>query len=476
MRYPFAPAPDSLGLFLRQALAGVLLQGERGEQVLAHDPVLELGRLAQHVDQRLAVLDHERGLRRRQAAPGGDDPGEPAGQGLLSGLFFGALGHQERGMGYSAFRPQRKCRSLPSVFDIMFACPATVCNRSAGRRRSCCGTARTPGTCGISRSSRLPGGVPGAARVPGTCRQLTQARAGNPWLAAGSQTVQQQALRDFDQAMRNFFNGTHRRPTWRKAGRDGIPRRRPARAAMGRPPPEPALGGTPSRRAGWVRFRWSRAVPDGVKSFRVTRDHGGRWHVAFAASPVPSKVPAPARSSASTGGERSAALSTGETLHCPGLLPREAGRLRRLERRLAKAKRGSNRRGKVKLQVARLKARETDRRKDWCEKASTAIARRFDVIRVEDLKITNMIRSAKGTVDTPGRNVAQKAGLNREISRSGWGLLVRRLEDKAPDGSRRSTPRIRASGARRAATSHRRVARAKPSSAARPAITPPTLT
>jgi putative transposase len=117
--------------------------------------------------------------------------------------------------------------------------------------------------------------------------------------------------------------------------------------------------------------------------------------------------------------------------HCPGLLPREADRLRRLERKLAKAKRGSNRRGKVKLQVARLKARETDRRKDWREKASTAIARRFDVIRVEDLKITNMIRSAKGTVDTPGRNVAQKAGLNREISRSGWGLLVRRLEDKA---------------------------------------------
>ena len=49
--------------------------------------------------------------------------------------------------------------------------------------------------------------------------QLTEARAEYDWLAAGSQTVQQQALRDFAQAMRNFFTGTHRRPTFRKAGR-----------------------------------------------------------------------------------------------------------------------------------------------------------------------------------------------------------------------------------------------------------------
>jgi transposase len=58
---------------------------------------------------------------------------------------------------------------------------------------------------------------------------------------------------------------------------------------------------------------------------------------------------------------------------------------------------------------------------------STDIARRFDVIRVEDLTISNMTHSAKGTIEQPGRNVAAKSGLNREISKSGWGLLVRRL-------------------------------------------------
>jgi transposase len=62
-----------------------------------------------------------------------------------------------------------------------------------------------------------------------------------------------------------------------------------------------------------------------------------------------------------------------------------------------------------------LKAREVDRRKDWVEQTSTELARRFDVIRVEDLKIPNMVRSARGTVETPGKNVRAKAGLNRSI-------------------------------------------------------------
>jgi putative transposase len=63
---------------------------------------------------------------------------------------------------------------------------------------------------------------------------------------------------------------------------------------------------------------------------------------------------------------------------------------------------------------------------------STDLARRFDVIRVEDLRIKNMTRSAKGTVDRPGRNAARKTGLNKGIRQSGWGILVRRLEEKAP--------------------------------------------
>ena len=281
---------------------------------------------------------------------------------------------------------------------------------------------------------------PGRKSAPGyveQCRQLTHVRAEHPWLAAGSQTVQQQALRDFAQAMTAFFDPVNpaRRPTWRKAGRhEGfrIVGQRGRQWDVRRVSRQVGQVWVP--KAGWVRFRWSRALPPGVKSYRVTMDRAGRWHVAFAA--VPDPIPAPGTGE-SVGIDRgvvvSAALSTGELLHCPGLTGRERIRLRRLQRRLARAKRCSNRRGRVKHAIARLRARETDRRKDWAEKVSTDIARRFDLIRVEDLQIKNMTRSAGGTRDDPGRNVRAKAGLNRGILASGWGLLVRRLADKAAD-------------------------------------------
>jgi transposase len=171
----------------------------------------------------------------------------------------------------------------------------------------------------------------------------------------------------------------------------------------------------------------------GVRSLRVTRDRADRWHIAFAVVPEPVAGPGIGEVVGIDRGVKvSAALSTGEKLTVPGLTPREAARLLRLQRRRARARRGSAQRGRVKTAVARLKARETDRRKDWCEQASTGLARRFDVIRVEDLNIRNMTRSAKGTAGSPGKNVRAKARLNDGIHTAGWGLLVRRLEDKAP--------------------------------------------
>jgi putative transposase len=72
--------------------------------------------------------------------------------------------------------------------------------------------------CVEQQSHRRPGRNP-APGFAERCRQLTDARAGNRWLAEGSVMVQQQAIRDFGQAMRNFFAGTHGRPGWRKSGR-----------------------------------------------------------------------------------------------------------------------------------------------------------------------------------------------------------------------------------------------------------------
>ena len=280
---------------------------------------------------------------------------------------------------------------------------------------------------------------PGRTSAPGfleQCRQLTAARAEHDWLAAGSQTVQQQALRDFARAMAAFFNPRNPagRPSWRKAGRDEgfrVVGRRGRSWDVRRLSRKSGEVWIP--KAGWVRFRWSRSMPAGVKSYRVTLDRAGRWHVAFVA--IPDAIPAPGNGEI-IGIDRSvavsAALSTGQMLHIPALSPREQRRLLRLERKLSRTRRGSGRRTQVRLAAARLRARETDRHKDWAEKTSTDIARHFDVIRVEDLQIENMTRSARGTREYMGRNVGQKAGLNRGILRSGWGILVRRLEQKAP--------------------------------------------
>ena len=286
---------------------------------------------------------------------------------------------------------------------------------------------------------------PGRAAAPGyleQCRQLTQARAEHAWLEAGSQMVQQQALRDFGAAMAAFFDPGNPagRPTWRKAARnEGF------RIVAVRPGHVRRLSRKTGEvwvpKAGWVRFRWSRPVPPAARSYRITMDRAGRWHVAFAVIPDPVSAPGNGEIvGIDRGVAVSAALSTGELLCVPGVTAPERARMRRLERKLARGRRGSNRRGRVRLAIARMRARETDRRKDWAEKASTDLARRFDLIRVEDLKIMNMTRSARGTLQEPGRNVGQKAGLTRGILRSGWGLLVRRLEQKAPGRVEKISP------------------------------------
>ena len=157
--------------------------------------------------------------------------------------------------------------------------------------------------------------------------------------------VQQQALRDFAGAMASFLAGTHRRPAWRKAGRDERFRIVAVRAGqvrrLGR-----KTGAVWIPKAGWVRFRWSRAVPDGVKSYRVTLDRAGRWHLAFAAIPAP--IPAPGTGAVAgldRGVAASAAPSSGELLTAPRLSAGREPRLLRLQRRLARARRGSTRHG-----------------------------------------------------------------------------------------------------------------------------------
>src|SRR5215472_9679684 len=175
------------------------------------------------------------------------------------------------------------------------------------------------------------------------CRQLTAARAEYSWLRAGSQMVQQQALRDFTQAMSYFFAGTHGRPTWRKAGRDEGFRIVAVRSDQVRRLNR-KTGVVWVPKVGWVRFRWSRDVP-AAKSYRVTWDRAGRWHIAFAALPAPISEPGTGEVVGMDRGVAvSAALSTGELFHAPRPSPGRQRRLVLLQRRLARSQPGSGRR------------------------------------------------------------------------------------------------------------------------------------
>ncbi|MFF3415981.1 RNA-guided endonuclease InsQ/TnpB family protein [Streptomyces sp. NPDC002698] len=287
------------------------------------------------------------------------------------------------------------------------------------------------------------------------CRQLTEARRDNAWLAAGNADVQQQALKDFAAAKNARFRSGFGEPTWRRKfvhegfrviGTDRVPEfeadgspklnAKTGRQVMGRSVVVHRLNRRWARvkvpGCGWVRFRLTRPVLPAAKTFRVTC-RNGRWHIAFAVVPAPIDGPGTGEVIGIDRGVRiTAALSDGRKLNCPQLTVKERAQVRKHQRRAARAPKASEQKTAEYAKAARLRAREADRRKDWCEKTSTMLARTYDVVRFEKLNIKNMTRSARGTTEQPGRQVAQKAGLNRVVLAQGWGLLRQRTEHKAP--------------------------------------------
>ena len=264
-------------------------------------------------------------------------------------------------------------------------------------------------------------------------RELALARQSTPWLAAGSSSVQQQALRDLDQAFQNWWGnpGHFGRPTWRKAEQHegfrvvGLQARRSNRK----------WGEVHIPKIGWVRFRLTRSWTDvaSCKSARVTLNRSGQWHVSFSApQPTFNRVATHQTVGLDLGIVTSIATSDGALLAMATLLSAgEAQRKRRLERKRARQVIGSKRRVRTKHHIATICERESARRKDWIEQTTTQLVRDYDFIALEDLKITNMVRSAKGTAEKPGKNVRAKSGLNRSIQSQSWGLVRSRLEQKA---------------------------------------------
>ena len=279
---------------------------------------------------------------------------------------------------------------------------------------------------------------PGRPSSPGHAernRQLAEARQELEWLADGSSSVQQQALRDFQQACKNWWAGTHRRPRWRKRGRDeGFCVRDINVRKLNRRCAEITVP-----KAGRVRFKLSRPMPDGkLQMARVTLDGKRRWHVSFPAlQPAVERDPTGAIVGVDRGVAQTLACSDGYMLRAPAMRARERRRIERLQQHLARQRKGSAKRRATKWRIASVHQTVRDRRRNWIEVQTTRLVRDHDLIAVEKLSVRGMVRRPRPVADPDHlgaflpNQAAAKAGLNRSILQQGWSLWLRRLKEKA---------------------------------------------
>ena len=122
------------------------------------------------------------------------------------------------------------------------------------------------------------------------------------------------------------------------------------------------------------------------------------------------------------------ALSTGESVD---RRDKDNSRIARAQKRLSRCEKGSRKWRERRSILSNAQDRERILNRNECHRITTDLVRRFGLIAVEDLAIKNMTRSAKGTMERPGRNVSQKSGLNRSITEQSWGMLRTQLTYKA---------------------------------------------
>jgi len=251
-----------------------------------------------------------------------------------------------------------------------------------------------------------------------------------PWLKKIPAQVLQQSLKDVDAAFQRFFKGK---------GEVGYPKFHGKGCNDSFRQPQDVKTRQISKKwgevwlanLGWVRFRMHRKLGGTIKSATV-KLKAGKYYLSF-------QVEMTERHNEDNGGEAVAidmgvahtvATSDGEFYDMPAHRTGEDERLRRLQKRLAKQVKGSRRHGKTKLQIAKIYARQARRRHDFAHKVSHTLATEHRLVGGEALKTVNMVKSASGTALNPGKNVAQKRGLNRVIHEQCWGLIFALLDYK----------------------------------------------
>ncbi|HDN6545845.1 TPA: transposase [Salmonella enterica subsp. enterica serovar Chester] len=245
------------------------------------------------------------------------------------------------------------------------------------------------------------------------------------WLKDSPSQPLQQSLKDLERAYKNFFQKRAAFPRFKKRGQNDAFRY----------PQGVKLDPDNSRiflpKLGWIRYRNSRQVTDTVKNVTVSQS-GGKWYISIQTE---CEVSAPVHSSASmvgldTGVAKLATLSDGTVFEPVNSFQKNQKKLARLQRQLSRKVKFSNNWQKQKRKIQRLHSRIANVRRDYLHKVTTTISKSHAMIVIEDLRVSNMSKSAAGTVSQPGRNVRAKSGLNRSILDQGWYEMRRQLEYK----------------------------------------------
>ncbi|WP_327093363.1 transposase [Nocardia vinacea] len=250
-------------------------------------------------------------------------------------------------------------------------------------------------------------------------RELADAKTEHEWLKQAPGHCLQQTLMDLEKACKT--HGTFR-VRWR-SGRRWCPSFRFPEGGkivverLGR-----KWGRCKLPKLGWVRFRWSRALGGSVRSATVSRD-GRHWYVSFLVDDgvqTATQHPSTTAVGVDRGVAVAVACSDGAMFDRAFTTAGEAERYRRLQRRLSRQKKGSANRRKTIAALREIRRRERDRRADFNNQVAHELASEHCLVVLEDLRARNMTVSAKGTAAEPGKNVRQKAGLNKAILAKGW--------------------------------------------------------
>ena len=261
------------------------------------------------------------------------------------------------------------------------------------------------------------------------CRSATECRRDIPAMADCPLRIQRGTLKRLDEAYRHFFRRTQ------KGGAPGFPKfkGKPFFNSMSIVSGVKVRDGTlhiPSFGALKLQRKVGNPYPDGRPVSAVLKREAGKW-TAIVCYAV--ELEEPTDNGIVLGLDRNGGqvADSDGVLHEMPDMKRLDGKAWRLQRQLSRRKKGSKRRERTKRHLAKVQRKKAQKRHDWHHHVSKALAVKAGSIAVEGLNVKGMTRSAKGTVEDPGRNVAAKSGTNRVILNTGWTALKRKIDYKA---------------------------------------------